>query len=413
MESCRRTRPASPSSISGGARAAGRWSPPSATRTGSWPWRSASQPAAVAPAGGQRPGAACERAPRPGGAPALAALAGVLALVGGAGWVALPGGPGADWIGLARGRRALRRDERRRPGADPAALRAPLDGRAVGRRLGSTSRRSPSRAVAAIVLGSRGRRSRPVARRGARGAERDGRDRGGRRDADGTLVAAAETVRVEGTVDGDLIVAAARVEVRGTVRGDLVVAAGTVEVGGAVEGSVYAATGALTVRGRVARGVYAAGRAIAVEPGARVGGDLTLAGRDVALGGEMARGVAIFAHEAELCGHVGRDVRFRGARLLVRASARVDGALRAHVARASDVTIDPAGGRGRSRGRRVSPRGPPRGTASRAPGSGWRRASSARRSSAGWRCSSPPGSSWGAPTAFGAGGRPSGGAWRS
>jgi hypothetical protein len=157
----------------------------------------------------------------------------------------------------------------------------------------------------------------------------------------GTLVAAAETVRVEGTVDGDLIVAAAHVDLRGTVRGDLVVAGGTVDMSGAVEGSVYAAAGALTVRGRVARGLYAAGRAIAVEPGTRVGGDLTLAGRDLALRGDVGRDVSIFAHEAELSGHVGRDVRFRGARLRVRAPARVDGALRAGVTRASDVTLDP------------------------------------------------------------------------
>ena len=58
---------------------------------------------------------------------------------------------------------------------------------------------------------------------------------------DTTLVAAGESVRVDGTIDGDLIVAAAHVEVRGTVRGE---PRGrwrrTVEVTGTVEGSVYA-----------------------------------------------------------------------------------------------------------------------------------------------------------------------------
>ena len=132
---------------------------------------------------------------------------------------------------------------------------------------------------------------------------------------DGTLVAAAETVRIDGTVDGDLIVAAARVDVRGTVRGDLVVVAGAVDVGGAIEGSAYVATGSLTVRGRVARGVYAAGREITIEPGARVGGDLTLAARSVALARGGGARLAAPGARGEVSGRVGRDVRFRGARL--------------------------------------------------------------------------------------------------
>jgi cytoskeletal protein CcmA (bactofilin family) len=157
----------------------------------------------------------------------------------------------------------------------------------------------------------------------------------------GTLVAAGETIRIEGTIDGDLIVAAARLVVRGTVRGDLVVAAGAVEVGGTVEGSAYVTAGALTVRGRVARGAYVAGREITIEPEGQVGGDLTLAARDLALRGDVERDVAALAHAAEVGGRVGRDIRFRGARLVVRETARVGGAVRADVAQSSDVSIEP------------------------------------------------------------------------
>jgi hypothetical protein len=157
---------------------------------------------------------------------------------------------------------------------------------------------------------------------------------------DATLVAAAENVRVDGTIDGDLIVAAAHVDVRGTVRGDLVVVARTVEVAGRVEGSVYVAAGSLILRGRVGRGLYAADRTTVIEPGASVGGDLTLAGRSLSLGGEIGRGATILAHEAEVSGRVGRDVRFRGDRLAVRAPARLQGMVRADVVRPSAVTVD-------------------------------------------------------------------------
>lgn len=157
---------------------------------------------------------------------------------------------------------------------------------------------------------------------------------------DGTLTAAAEHVRVDGNVRGDLIVAAARVEVRGTVGGDLVVAARTVEVTGTVEGSVYVAAGSLTLRGRVGRGLYAADRVTRIEPGAQIGGDLAVAGRSLFLGGEVARGASMLVRDAEVSGHVRRDVRFRGHRLAVRAPARLEGIVRADVARASDVSVD-------------------------------------------------------------------------
>jgi cytoskeletal protein CcmA (bactofilin family) len=171
---------------------------------------------------------------------------------------------------------------------------------------------------------------------------RSGRDVviGAGESIDGSLFAAAESVRVEGTVHGDLIVAAAHVDVRGAVHGDLVVAARAVEVAGTIEGSVYAAAGSLALRGRVGGGLYAADRGTVIEPGARVGGDLALAGRSVSLRGEVGRGAAILAHEAEVSGRVGRDVRFRGDRLAVVAPARVEGRVRADVVRASAVTVD-------------------------------------------------------------------------
>ena len=107
-----------------------------------------------------------------------------------------------------------------------------------------------------------------------------------------------------------------------------------------MEGSVYAATGAFTLGGRVDRGFYAADRTTTIEPGARVGGDLAIAGRSLALRGDVGRGATILAHGAEVSGRVARDLRFRGDRLAVQASARVEGAVRADVARASAVTVD-------------------------------------------------------------------------
>jgi len=157
---------------------------------------------------------------------------------------------------------------------------------------------------------------------------------------DGTLIAAGKSVRVDGTVQGDLIVAAAHVDVRGTVRGDLVVAGRDVEVAGTVEGSVYAAARSLTLRGRVGHGLYAANRSTVIEAGAAVGGDLAVAGRSALLGGEVGRSASIVAHDVEVSGRIGRDIRFRGDRLAVKTTGRVQGAIHADVRLASAVTVE-------------------------------------------------------------------------
>ena len=296
---------------------------------------------AVAPLEARAPASAWNGRRTGAWALALAALAGVSAWVGRVGVPGLAGGPGADWVGLlvdgalfvATNAAALERI---------LTILAVLSMAGLGLAGWLYLGRLPSRRAAAIVLGLAAAGGAGPSHAEALEARRGvAVTVGAGETVDGTLVAAGETVRIDGTVDGDLIVAAARVDVRGTVRGDLVVAAGAVDVGGTIEGSAYVATGSLTVRGRVARGVYAAGREITIEPGGRVGGDLTLAARSVALRGEVARGLSALAHEVEVSGRVGRDVRFRGARLLVREPARVDGALRADVARSADVTVDP------------------------------------------------------------------------
>ena len=85
------------------------------------------------------------------------------------------GGPGADWVGLARGPRALRRDERRRSGEDPDDARAPVYGRAGGGRLGLPRAVTLARRRGDRAGPRRGRRRGSVARRSPRGAERDDR----------------------------------------------------------------------------------------------------------------------------------------------------------------------------------------------------------------------------------------------
>ncbi|HEY7515479.1 MAG TPA: zf-HC2 domain-containing protein, partial [Vicinamibacteria bacterium] len=68
---------------------------------------------------------------------------------------------------------------------------------------------------------------------------------------DDSLLAAGETVSVDGVVTGNLVACARRVTVRGSVQGDLIVAAQEVDLDGTVEGNVMGFAQELKQRGRV------------------------------------------------------------------------------------------------------------------------------------------------------------------
>jgi hypothetical protein len=158
----------------------------------------------------------------------------------------------------------------------------------------------------------------------------------------GTLLASGDTVEVAGEVAGDLVAAARWVEVRGRVAGNLVVAARDVIVDGEVGGSVYAAAGTLTVRGAVGGAVLAAARVTRVEPGGRVGGDLAVVGRTLALAGSVGRDAWFLGASGWVRGALGRDLVARADRLDVAPPAAVGRDLRATVGRPDESRVDPA-----------------------------------------------------------------------
>ncbi|HEY6391472.1 MAG TPA: hypothetical protein VIX89_09350 [Bryobacteraceae bacterium] len=117
---------------------------------------------------------------------------------------------------------------------------------------------------------------------------------------DDSLVAAGDTVRIEGTVNGDLIAFARRVEVRGTVKGSLISFSQNVDVRGAVEGNVYAFGQTLDFGGSVGRSVYAGAESVNFGAGSRVGFEVLVAGERLLGRGAIARDLAFFGSEMNL-----------------------------------------------------------------------------------------------------------------
>jgi cytoskeletal protein CcmA (bactofilin family) len=130
---------------------------------------------------------------------------------------------------------------------------------------------------------------------------------------DEDLMAAGNSIQVDGTIMGDLIAAAfERVVVNGVVEGDVLVISGRVEINGEVGGSVRALAGSVVIDGEIVDDLAMAFWETELSGGSRVGRD-----------------VLAFGRSGSLAGRVGRDVRGRFSRLSL--GATVDGSVEVSV----------------------------------------------------------------------------------
>ena len=157
---------------------------------------------------------------------------------------------------------------------------------------------------------------------------------------DDTLLAAGNTVRVEGVVNGDLLAFGRTVEVRGTVKGDLVSFAKRTVVSGSVEGRIYTISGSLDLDGQLGHSIYGFVQSLRVNDRGHVGDGIVVAAGDVSLEGEVKRSVDIFiSGNADVSGSIGRDLTMAGVSLTLTNTARVGGNLNARVHQLKDVHI--------------------------------------------------------------------------
>jgi predicted anti-sigma-YlaC factor YlaD len=156
---------------------------------------------------------------------------------------------------------------------------------------------------------------------------------------DDTLLASANTVRVEGVVNGDLLAFGRTVEVRGTVKGDLISCAQRTEVSGTVEGHIYTLSHSLDLEGQLGHSIYGLVQSLHVDDGGRVGEGIVVAAGDARLEGMVKRSVNIFTSNGDVSGSIGRDLTMTGRSLTLTNTARVGGNLSAHVHELKEVHI--------------------------------------------------------------------------
>jgi len=139
---------------------------------------------------------------------------------------------------------------------------------------------------------------------------------------------AGATVTERLPVQGDLLAAGGSVDVYAAVDGDAVVAGGTVRLDAPVAQSVYAAGGRVIVLGRVGHNARLAGGQVQLEPSAQVAGNLTVTGGQIELRGTIDGSVGAAGADVLIDAKVGGDVEVAARQVALGPNARIDGNLR-------------------------------------------------------------------------------------
>lgn len=149
----------------------------------------------------------------------------------------------------------------------------------------------------------------------------------------GNLLAAGDSVIVDGTISGDLIAAANYITVSGRVEGDIIAIAQDINLGGEVGGNIRVAGNSVSINSLIARNLNAFGSRVIIGSDARIGWDALLAGVDVNVRGNISGDLDTYSEKAYLSGKVGKNADLHvyngkeGGNLILENDAKINGNL--------------------------------------------------------------------------------------
>lgn len=127
----------------------------------------------------------------------------------------------------------------------------------------------------------------------------------------GNLIAAGETVLIDGTISGDLITASQSITVNGRVEGDIIAIAQNIDINGEVGGNIRVAGNNVNINSVIARNLNAFGSSVMISSNTRVGWDAILGGSNVIVKGNIDGFLDLYAQKAALDGKVGKNARIK------------------------------------------------------------------------------------------------------
>jgi len=139
------------------------------------------------------------------------------------------------------------------------------------------------------------------------------------------LIVVADRTRIDGDVDGDLIAFSNNLTVNGHVKGDILAFGSAVRVNGPVDGNIRIFSQALSLDSSVAKNVMVWTGALELDEKSAIGGSLTMFSGASELNGKVAGDLLAYSGTLEINGSLGRNATIRGDRLVIGATAEIEG----------------------------------------------------------------------------------------
>ncbi len=124
----------------------------------------------------------------------------------------------------------------------------------------------------------------------------------------GNLIAAGESIIVDGTVSGDLIVAAQSLVVTGRIEGDILALSQEIEIKGEVGGNVRVFGDSVNIDSNITRNLNAIGSNVTIGENTRVGWDvLTVSVSSARIRGNIYGSLSAYGQKIFLAGKIGKN----------------------------------------------------------------------------------------------------------
>lgn len=144
---------------------------------------------------------------------------------------------------------------------------------------------------------------------------------------DDDLIAAGNTLKIDGAVSGNLITACRYLTQNGTVSGSLFNGSQFADIFGKVNGSLTSFSQHLTLSGQVKRNVIAFGQNINLASVSSVEGEATLFGAEILVDGVVLKGLKASGERIVISGMIKGDVNLNGKSITILPTAEILGNL--------------------------------------------------------------------------------------
>lgn len=124
----------------------------------------------------------------------------------------------------------------------------------------------------------------------------------------GNLMAAAESIVIDGAISGDLIAAGNSITVNGRVEGDVIAIAQNIVINGEIGGNVRVVGSYININSLIARNLNAFGSEVLIGENTKVGWDVLIGAVSARINGDINGSIDSYVQKISIGGRIGKNV---------------------------------------------------------------------------------------------------------